>query len=262
MCRSPRSTTTRRGSPDMAEPTTGGGVAPLLEARDIAYSYGAISALHGLDLRVDAGEAVCVIGPNGAGKTTLARVVGGLYHPKRGEVLVDGAPLPRHTHDVVGVGVASVLEGRHLFVEQTVLANLELGCFGQKVGKDVVAERLERTLTLFPALRDRIAQRTATMSGGEQQMVAIGRALMSQPRLLILDEPSMGLSPKITGEVFDALHALRREGLSILLVEQNAPLAFELADRGYLMRQGAVVVSGTTDELTHDDVVRSAYLGE
>lgn len=246
----------------MPEPAPGGSTAPLLEARGIAYSYGAISALHGLDLRVEAGEAVCVIGPNGAGKTTLARVIGGLYPPRRGEVLVDGAPLPRRPHDVVTVGVASVLEGRHLFVEQSVLANLELGCFAPKVGKDVIAERLEQILALFPALRARIGQRTATMSGGEQQMVAIGRALMSQPRLLILDEPSMGLSPKITSEVFDALHALRREGLSILLIEQNAPLAFELADRGYLMRQGAVVVSGTTGELTDDEVVRSAYLGE
>ena len=241
----------------MPDPTV-----PLLEARDVTYSYGAISALHGVDLRVHPGEAVCVIGPNGAGKTTLARVVGGLYPPKKGAVMVDGVPLPRRPHDVVTVGVSSVLEGRHLFVDQSVSANLELGCFRQKLGKGDIARRLEEILTLFPALRSRVDQRTATMSGGEQQMVAIGRALMSRPRLLILDEPSMGLSPKITGEVFDALHSLRRDGLSILLIEQNAPLAFELADRGYLMRQGSVVLDGTIDQLTHDDVVRSAYLGE
>jgi branched-chain amino acid transport system ATP-binding protein len=239
-----------------------GSTTPLLEAREVSYSYGAISALHGISLTVAAGEAVCVIGPNGAGKTTFARVAGGLYPPKKGAVLVEGTPLPRRAHDVVGVGVASVLEGRHLFVDQSVVANLELGCYHQKLSRQVVTERLERVLSLFPALRSRSAQRTSTMSGGEQQMVAIGRALMSEPRLLILDEPSMGLSPKITGEVFDALHSLRKGGLSILLIEQNAPLAFELADRGYLVRQGAVVVSGTTDELTSDDVVRSAYLGE
>ena len=237
-------------------------VPPLLEARDVGYSYGAISALRNVNLHVDAGEAVCVIGPNGAGKTTFSRVAGGLYHPKSGAVLLDGRPLPKRGHDVVGAGVASVLEGRHLFVEQSVVANLELGCYAQRLDQSVVAERLEKILGLFPALRARSNQRTGTMSGGEQQMVAIGRALMSSPRLLILDEPSMGLAPKITGEVFEALHSLRREGLSILLIEQNAPLAFELADRGYLMRQGAIVVDGTIDQLTHDDVVRAAYLGE
>jgi branched-chain amino acid transport system ATP-binding protein len=237
-------------------------VSPLLEARGVGYSYGAISALRDVDLHVNAGEAVCVIGPNGAGKTTFARVAGGLYPPKTGTITLDGRPVPKRAHDVVAAGVASVLEGRHLFVEQSVAANLELGCYAQKLDDATLAGRLEKILTLFPALRARAQQRTGTMSGGEQQMVAIGRALMSQPRLLILDEPSMGLAPKITGEVFEALHSLRREGLSILLIEQNAPLAFELADRGYLMRQGAIVVDGTIDELTHEDVVRAAYLGE
>ncbi|MEO9198757.1 MAG: ABC transporter ATP-binding protein [Antricoccus sp.] len=234
---------------------------PLLEASNISYSYGAISALRDVNLTVAAGEAVCVIGPNGAGKTTLSRVVGGLYRPRSGRVLVNGTPLPRRAHEVVSRGVASVLEGRHLFVEQSVIANLELGAYRSGVSKDVLAERLERTMDLFPVLRVRARQRTSTMSGGEQQMVAIGRALMSDPRLLILDEPSMGLAPKITGEVFDALEQLRASGLSILLIEQNAPLAFDLADRGYLMRQGSVVVSGTVDELQRDDIVRAAYLG-
>jgi branched-chain amino acid transport system ATP-binding protein len=234
---------------------------PLLQAQGVSYSYGAISALSDVSVDVAAGEAVCIIGPNGAGKTTFSRVVGGLFRPSHGRVLVDGEPLPRRAHDVVTRGVASVLEGRHLFVEQSVRTNLELGCYRAGVGKDVVAERLERTLELFPALRKRADQQTSTMSGGEQQMVAIGRALMSQPRLLVLDEPSMGLAPKITGEVFDALEKLRGEGLAILLIEQNAPLAFELADRGYLLRQGSVVVSGTIEELQQDDVVKSAYLG-
>ena len=241
----------------MAKPST----TPLLEARDVRYAYGAISALRGINLRVGTGEAICVIGPNGAGKTTFARVAGGLYSPRKGQILVDGEPMPTRSHEVVNVGVASVLEGRHLFVEQSVLTNLELGCYNSKVDKATLRSRLDKIMTLFPILGDRARQITGTMSGGEQQMVAIGRALMSEPRLLILDEPSMGLSPKITGEVFDALKALRQKGLSILLIEQNAPLAFELADRGYLIRQGSIVVEGTIDELTHDDVVRSAYLG-
>ena len=234
---------------------------PLLEARGVVYRYGAISALRGVDLHVDRGEAVCVIGPNGAGKTTLARVAGGLYRPAEGALLVDGEPLSRRLHEAVARGVGSVLEGRHLFVEQTVRTNLELGCYHGKVPKAVVAERLEKVMDLFPVLRKRAGQQTSTMSGGEQQMVAVGRALMAEPEVLILDEPSMGLSPKITGEVFDALAALRAGGLSILLIEQNAPLAFELADRGYLLRQGSVVVEGSIEELTGDDVVRSAYLG-
>ena len=234
---------------------------PLLELRGVVYRYGAISALKGVDLHVDRGEAVCVIGPNGAGKTTLARLAGGLYRPAGGTIDVNGEPMPRRPHEVVARGVGSVLEGRHLFVEQTVRTNLELGCYHGKVAKAVVEERLEKVMDLFPVLRKRAGQETSTMSGGEQQMVAVGRALMAEPDILILDEPSMGLSPKITGEVFDALAALRKGGLSILLIEQNAPLAFELADRGYLLRQGEMVVDGDIAELTNDEVVRSAYLG-
>jgi branched-chain amino acid transport system ATP-binding protein len=234
---------------------------PLLDARGIVYRYGAISALRGVDLHVGRGEAVCVIGPNGAGKTTLARVAGGLYRPAEGKVLINGEPLSRRPHEVVARGVGSVLEGRHLFVEQTVRTNLELGCYRGGVSKAAVQERLTKVMDLFPVLRVRADQRTSTMSGGEQQMVAVGRALMAEPEILILDEPSMGLSPKITGEVFDALASMSEGGLSILLIEQNAPLAFELADRGYLLRQGSVVVEGSIEELAHDDVVRSAYLG-
>jgi branched-chain amino acid transport system ATP-binding protein len=240
----------------MTTPTTA-----LLDVADVEFRYGAVSALKGVSLTVGVGEAVCVIGPNGAGKTTLARVVGGLYRPRSGRVLVEGEPLPRKPEEVVGRGVASVLEGRHLFVEQSVVTNLELGCYRSRLSKAAVAERLEETFSLFPALRERANQRTSSMSGGEQQMVAIGRALMSRPRLLILDEPSMGLAPKISAEVFNALARLRKDGLSILLIEQNAPLAFELADRGYLMRQGRFVLDGTTEELTHNDAVVSAYLG-
>lgn len=242
----------------MSESTTS---APLLAGVGVCYSYGAISALRRVDLHVEAGEVVCVIGPNGAGKTTLARVLGGLYRPSAGSVSIAGQPMPRAAHQVVTRGVGSVLEGRHLFVEQTVTTNLELGCYRSGIDRAAVQERLERILALFPALRARARQRTATMSGGEQQMVAIGRALMAQPRVLILDEPSMGLAPKITAEVFEALEQLRSGGLSILLIEQNAPLAFELASRGYLLRQGSVVVQGSISTLTSDDAVRQAYLG-
>jgi branched-chain amino acid transport system ATP-binding protein len=233
----------------------------LLDAQNVSYRYGAITAVNDVSIRVAEGEAVCVIGPNGAGKTTLARVLGGLYRPLRGTVRFGAKPLPRRPYEATKSGVASVLEGRHLFVEQSVRANLELGCYRSRLHKNEIEERVEEVMTLFPALRARSGQRTSTMSGGEQQMVAIGRALMSKPRLLILDEPSMGLSPKISGEVFDALGLLRRSGLSILLIEQNAPLAFELATRGYLMRQGSVVLTADVDELVDNDAVRSAYLG-
>jgi branched-chain amino acid transport system ATP-binding protein len=235
--------------------------AALIEARNVSYRYGPVAAVNDVSVTVGAGEAVCVIGPNGAGKTTLARIVGGLYRPSRGTVLMSDTPLPRRAHEMVCLGIGSVLEGRHLFVEQSVVTNLELGCYRSGISRAAVAERLERVMSLFPALRKRANQRTSTMSGGEQQMVAIGRALMAEPKVLILDEPSMGLSPKIAGEVFDVLADLRQTGLAILLVEQNAPLAFELADRGYLMRQGSVVTQGTIAELSHEDAVRSAYLG-
>lgn len=234
---------------------------PLLEVRAVSYTYGHIAAVRGVDLFVRSGEAVCVIGPNGAGKTTLARIAGGLYRPSHGQVLLGGAVLPRRAEQVVASGISSVLEGRHLFGEQSVLTNLELGCYRNNVSKAEVDKRVDRIMTLFPALRSRARQRAATMSGGEQQMVAIGRALMADPKVLILDEPSMGLSPKIARQVFDVLAELRRGGLAILLVEQNAPLAFDLADRGYLLRQGSVVTSGTTSELSQQDVVRAAYLG-
>ena len=241
----------------MSEPDS----TPLLEARDISYSYGAISALSEVNLTVGTGEAVCVIGPNGAGKTTFSRVVGGLYRPGRGRCWSTvGRSRVRPSRSSLAVSPACSRDDMCSSSSRS-RPTSSSGCYRSGVDKDVVAQRLERTMDLFPVLRKRANQRTSTMSGGEQQMVAIGRALMSEPRLLVLDEPSMGLAPKITGEVFDALERLRSEGLSILLIEQNAPLAFELADRGYLMRQGSIVTSGTIEELERDDVVRTAYLG-
>jgi branched-chain amino acid transport system ATP-binding protein len=239
-----------------------GSLRPLLEVRDAVFKYGAIEALSGVTIHVSSGEGVCVIGPNGAGKTTLARVAGGLFSVAHGSVLVDGEELPRRSERVVRVGVASVLEGRHLFGDQSVLTNLEMGAYSCRLTSHERETRIDRLLELFPKLRSRLSQRAVTLSGGEQQMVAIGRALLSEPKLLILDEPSMGLAPKIAGEVFDALKVRQSQGMAILLIEQNAPLAFELTSRGYLMRQGRIVVEGTVEELQADDAVVAAYLGE
>ena len=245
----------------MTADATHSGQDPVLTARDIHFSYGAIAALRGVNVSVHAGEVVCVIGPNGAGKSTLARIVGGLAKPAKGEVLLDGAPLPARDYQAVSSGVASVLEGRRLFPDLSVRTNIELGAYSAKLKKAEIDRRVERILTLFPGLVDRIHFQASLLSGGEQQMVAIGRALISQPRLLILDEPTMGLSPKNSGVVFDALKKLRGEGLALLLIEQNASLALKLSDRGYVLRQGAVARAGSAEELTQDGLVREIYLG-
>ena len=232
----------------------------LLEVSRLEYAYGAVKAIKSVDLTINDAECVCVIGANGAGKTTLARVIGGVYKSRSGEVLFRGARIPRHTHQMVGIGIASVLEGRRLFAGQTVKVNLELGSYSKR-GDSSKEERLEEILSLFPRLGERLNQRTGTLSGGEQQMVAIGRALMANPRLLILDEPSMGLSTKIAGEVFDSLRALKPKGLAILLVEQNAELAFELADRVYVLQYGEVVTVGSVQEIRELDHIKLSYLG-
>ncbi len=231
----------------------------LLVATGVAYSYGAIRALNGVDITVGEGEGVCVIGPNGAGKTTLARVLGGMYHPGAGTIVFRGRPIPRHAHQVVRVGIASVLEGRHLFPGQSVRVNLELGAYA--AGRANLAQRLDEVLRLFPKLGQRMSQQAATLSGGEQQMVAIGRALMAEPSLLILDEPSMGLAPKVAGEVFDALGLLKQQGLAILLVEQNAELAFELAERAYVLQYGQIAAAGEVEEVKRLEHVKNSYLG-
>ena len=232
----------------------------LLEVSQLEYAYGAVKALKSIDLTINDAECVCVVGANGAGKTTLARVIGGVYNSRSGEVLFRGARIPRHTHQMVGIGIASVLEGRRLFAGQTVRVNLELGSYGIR-GDSSKEERLAEILSLFPRLAERLNQRAGTLSGGEQQMVAIGRALMANPRLLILDEPSMGLSPKIAGEVFDSLRALKPKGLAILLVEQNAEMAFELADRVYVLQYGQVVKVGSVQEIRELDHIKLSYLG-
>jgi branched-chain amino acid transport system ATP-binding protein len=233
----------------------------MLRCDDLSYSYGAIGALRDVSLRVDPGQAVCVIGPNGAGKTTLARVLGGVLRPSSGTVSVLREPLSRDSHHVVTQGVASVLEGRHLFVEQDVRTNLELGGYSSRCSAKELGERIEEVYELFPALRVRRDQITGSLSGGEQQMVAVGRALISKPSVLILDEPSMGLSPKVASDVFRALAQLRDQGLAILLVEQNATLAFELTSYVYLLQQGRVVHEGSVAQMRQTEIVQQVYLG-
>jgi len=234
----------------------------FLELADVVSGYGPIEVLHGLSLRVEEGEAVTLIGANGAGKTTTLRTITGLIRPRRGEIRLDGRRLDRlPPHAIVRCGVAHVPEGRRVFGRLTVLENLELGAFTRRPGREV-AEDLERVLTLFPRLRERLSQPAGTLSGGEQQMLAIGRALMARPRLLLLDEPSMGLSPVMVETIFAVIRDIHRQGTALLLVEQNVPLALAVASRGYVLEAGRIVAEASAADLRESDVVRRAYLGE
>jgi branched-chain amino acid transport system ATP-binding protein len=233
----------------------------LLEVRDLRVAYGAIEAIKGISLDVEEGQVVTLIGTNGAGKTTTLRTLSGLLRPVAGQVLFDGARLDKlKAHEIVARGVAHAPEGRRIFPLMTVEENLELGAYsrkGEAITQDV-AEVFER----FPRLHERRAQKAGTLSGGEQQMLAIGRALMSRPRLLMLDEPSMGLSPIMIQLIFDTVAELKAAGTTILLVEQNASAALALADTGYVLETGRVVLTGTGPDLLTDENVRKAYLGE
>ena len=237
-------------------------VEPLLDVNRVSFSYRGIPALHEVGVQVDNGEAVGLVGSNGAGKTTLAKVIAGILPPADGTVTVGGtrisgmrsSQVPRH-------GVAIVLEGRHVFPTQSVLTNLELGAFWRRLSRAELASELDKAFDLFPDLR-RFSRRAAgDLSGGQQQMLAVARALMGAPRLLVLDEPSMGLSPKLAGEVYGALASLRGAGLGILLIEQNANLAFDLCERGYVLQYGRIVLEGAVEELRQADLVRHIYLG-
>ena len=233
---------------------------PLLAVSGLKAGYGAVDVLHDVDIAVGAGEFVCVIGANTAGKSTLLRTVSGLV-ACRGSIRFDGVELVgRPAHAIPALGIAHVPEGRHVFPEMTVEENVMLGAYSVRASRDL-AERREAVLTMFPRLRERIGQLAGTLSGGEQQMVAISRALMLKPRLLLLDEPSHGLAPKIVDELHDTFLAVSRTGTAILLVEQNTTLALSVASRGYVLESGRVVLSGTSAELSGNDAVRSAYLG-
>jgi branched-chain amino acid transport system ATP-binding protein len=233
----------------------------MLAIDDLHCAYGEVQALWGVGFEACASEIVALLGANGAGKTTTLRAVSGLIVPSRGRVRFEGEDITgMPPHEVLGRGISHVPEGRHLWPRMTVLENLELGAYNRtaRAGRE---ERLQWVLGVFPRLAGRRAQMAGTLSGGEQQMVAIGRALMGRPRLLLLDEPSLGLAPRIVSEVFEVLGRLRHERMTIVLVEQNAHEALELADRGYVLENGRVVRAGRAQDLLGDTAVREAYLG-
>jgi branched-chain amino acid transport system ATP-binding protein len=233
----------------------------MLEVRDITAGYGQFTALWDVSLHVDHGEAVAVVGPNGAGKTTLLRVISGLIAPRAGALTFDGTELAgRPAHQIVRHGIAHVPEGRRLFPALTVADNLKMGAF-LPAARARFTESLERVYALFPVLAERRAQRAGSMSGGEQQMLAIGRALMSRPKIILLDEPSMGLAPVMVLRLFDLIRRVREEGYTILVVEQNVRQVLKLVDRAYLLEVGRIRMEGRAAELAEQDFVRKAYLG-
>ena len=233
----------------------------MLEVNDIKVYYGMIQAIKGVSFHVDEGEVIALIGANGAGKTTILHTVSGLLTPKEGSITFEGQDLVKIPgHKIVSMGMAHVPEGRRVFAQLSVLQNLMMGAYTRK-DKEEIAQTLETVFERFPRLKERQNQMAGTLSGGEQQMLAIGRALMSNPRLLLLDEPSLGLAPIIIQQIFDTIEQLREQGMTIFLVEQNANQALKLADRGYVLENGHVVLSDTGDALLANEAVRSAYLG-
>lgn len=233
----------------------------MLRIENINVYYGAIHAIKGISLDVPEGEIVALIGSNGAGKSTTLRTISGLMKPKTGKILYDGrdiAGMP--AHNIVGKGLCQVPEGRHVFANMTVMENLELGAYLRKDKKEI-AKDLELVFEKFPRLLERKEQIAGTLSGGEQQMLAMGRALMSKPKLLLLDEPSMGLAPLLVREIFNIIKEINDSGTTILLVEQNANMALSIADKAYVLETGRITLSGTARELASSEAVRKAYLG-
>ena len=232
----------------------------LLSVENLRAGYGAVEVLRGVDIRISHGELIALLGSNGAGKTTLNAVMSGLLAPRSGRVVFDGEDLTGvHYRRIVQAGLIQVPEGRKVFPNLTVLENLELGAFTR--ARSRLSENIDRVFETFPRLRERMAQLAGTMSGGEQQMLAIGRGLMAEPKLLILDEPSLGLSPLLVEELFTLIAKLRTDGLAILLVEQNVGQSLDIADRAYVMENGTIRFSGTATELLASDTLRQAYLG-
>jgi branched-chain amino acid transport system ATP-binding protein len=235
---------------------------PLLEIEDMHSYYGHIHALQGISLTVDEGEVVTLIGSNGAGKTTTLRSIHGILPPREGRIIFDGEEIQgTPAHDLIGKGIAQSPEGRKIFFRMTVLENLEMGAYHRN-DRSEIQQDMDRVFELFPRLKERTKQEAGTMSGGEQQMLAIGRALMSHPRLLLLDEPSMGLAPVLVERIFQTIREINEQGTTILLVEQNANVALEIATRGYVLETGKIVNSASAEELREDPKVREAYLGE
>jgi branched-chain amino acid transport system ATP-binding protein len=235
--------------------------APLLEVEDVETFYGSIQALKGISLEVHDGEIVTLIGANGAGKSTTLKTISGLLRPREGEIWFDGARLDgTPAHDVVAKGISQSPEGRRIFPRMTVRENLEMGAFKRQKGAVVNAD-FERVYGLFPRLKERITQTGGTLSGGEQQMLAIGRALMARPKVLLLDEPSMGLAPILVEQIFQIVKDINASGTTVLLVEQNALMALGIAKRGYILQTGEIVLQDTADKLIVNPEVQKAYLG-
>ena len=233
----------------------------LLDVKDIHVFYGNIEAVKGMSFHVDRGEIVCLIGANGAGKTTTLRTVSGLLRPREGAIFYDGQRIDLlPAHEIVGLGVAQSPEGRRIFPRMSVRENLDMGAFTRKDAEQ--RQDLERILDLFPILKERARQAAGTLSGGEQQMLAIGRALMTKPKLLLLDEPSMGLAPIVVERIFQTIREISQQGVTILLVEQNAAQALGLANRGYVIETGRIVLEDEARALLANERVRKAYLGE
>lgn len=234
----------------------------MLEVKDLEVYYGVIQAIKGVSFQVNQGEVIALIGANGAGKTTILHTVTGLLSPKRGSVVFEGKEITKvPAHKIVSMGMAHVPEGRRVFAELSVYENLKMGAYTRKDNKEI-EESLANVYKRFPRLEERKNQMAGTLSGGEQQMLAMGRALMSKPKIILMDEPSMGLSPIMVNEIFDIIRAVSESGTTVLLVEQNAKKALSIADRAYVLETGNIVLEGKAEDLLENDSIKKAYLGE
>ena len=234
----------------------------MLEIKDIEVYYGMIQAIKGISFEVNEGEVIALIGANGAGKTTTLHTITGLLSPKKGSVIFEGKDITKvPAHKIVSLGIAHVPEGRRVFAELTVYENLKMGAYTRK-DKDEIEKTLEMVYKRFPRLEERKNQLAGTLSGGEQQMLAMGRALMSHPKIIVMDEPSMGLSPILVNEIFDIIQEVSKGGTTVLVVEQNAKKALSIADRAYVLETGRIVLEGDAKVLMNDDSIKKAYLGE
>ena len=234
----------------------------MLEVKDLEVYYGMIQAIKGISFEVNEGEVIALIGANGAGKTTTLHTITGLLSPKKGSIMFEGKDITKvPAHKIVSMGMAHVPEGRRVFAELSVYENLRMGAYTRK-DKNEIEESLKNVYKRFPRLEERKNQMAGTLSGGEQQMLAMGRALMSKPRIILMDEPSMGLSPILVNEIFDIIRAVSESGTTVLLVEQNAKKALSIADRAYVLETGKIVLEGNAKDLLEDDSIKKAYLGE
>ena len=235
----------------------------MLEVKDLQVYYGVIQALKGISFHVDQGEVIALIGANGAGKTTTLQTLTGIIPAKAGSIMFGGKDLTKTpAHKIVEMGMAHVPEGRRVFADMSVYEKSSDGCLHKKKTKTKIAQSLEMVYKRFPRLKERTGQRAGTLSGGEQQMLAMGRALMSKPSIILMDEPSMGLSPIFVNEIFDIIKEVSESGTTVLLVEQNAKKALSIADRAYVLETGSITLEGKADDLLHDESVQKAYLGE